>query len=141
MKLTEFRKLTNNRDPKFDKALNELGDSLKEFVKRRRLFVCSGGLDRSPTAAELFNDSDKYEAKFCGIHPIIASIPLTKQALEWADEIFCMEPEHKRFILEMFPLIIVKKSEIIILGIGNEYTRNDAELKKQLRIKLKNWLK
>jgi len=41
MKLTEFRKLTNNRDPKFDKALNELGDSLKEFVKRRRLFVCS----------------------------------------------------------------------------------------------------
>ena len=63
------------------------------------------------------------------------------QFLQWADYIFVMEPEHKRFILENFPLIIKDKSEIVILDIPNEYTRNNPELEKTLRIKLKEWLK
>ena len=104
------------------------------------LFVCAGGLDRSPKSVDLFKDSKNYEAKSCGIHPLI-SAPITKQYLQWADYIFVMEPEHKRFILENFPLIIKDKPEIVILDIPNEYTRNNPELEKILRIKLNRWLK
>jgi len=106
---------------------------------KKLLFVCAGGLDRSPTAVELFKDSKKYEAKFCGIHPLI-STPITRQALEWADEIFVMEPNHKRYILEHFPLIIKDKPEIVILDVPNEYVRTNPELKELLREKLGAWL-
>ena len=60
------------------------------------LFVCSGGLDRSPTAEEIINkESKKYEAKSCGLYPFFADNPLTKQALRWADIIVVMEFQHK----------------------------------------------
>lgn len=104
------------------------------------LFVCAGGLDRSPTAVDLFKNSKKYEAKSIGIQPLI-SAPITRQALEWADYIFVMEHEHKVFILENFPLIIKDKPEIIVLNVPNEYTRNNPELERILRIKLNRWLK
>ena len=104
-------------------------------MKTKLLFICDGGLDRSPAAAELFKDSKKYEARFAGIRPLI-SAPMTRQALQWADEIFVMEPEHKRYLLENFPLITREKPEIVILDILNKYTRNDPELEKILIKKL-----
>ncbi|MFH1585801.1 MAG: protein tyrosine phosphatase [archaeon] len=110
-------------------------------MKKKLLFVCSGGLDRSPTAVELFRNNEKYEAKSCGIHPITESTPITKHLLRWADIIFVMEHEHKADILERFPLIIRDKPEIIVLNISNQYVRHDPELEKLLRYKLKDWLK
>ncbi|HET7206664.1 MAG TPA: phosphotyrosine protein phosphatase, partial [Terriglobales bacterium] len=34
------------------------------------LFICSGNRDRSPTAEDLFRDSNDYEAKSAGTHPL-----------------------------------------------------------------------
>ena len=104
-------------------------------MKTKLLFVCTANLDRSPAAESLFKDSDKYEAKSCGISPL-AEIKVTKQAILWADEIFVMEPLHKRFLLENFPDELKNKPEIIILDVNNEYARNDSELEKLLRVKL-----
>jgi predicted protein tyrosine phosphatase len=109
-------------------------------MKNKLLFICSGGLDRSPTAVDLFKDSQNYEARSIGIMPLI-SAPVTRQALIWADYIFCMEHEHKVFILENFPLIIKDKPEIIVLNVPNEYVRTNPELEKILRNKLEGWLK
>ena len=108
-------------------------------MKKKLLFVCAGGLDRSPCAASLFEDSEKYEAKSCGIHPLM-SAPLTRENLRWADEIFCMEHEYKADILEKFREIIKDKPEIIVLNIPNKYVRTNPELEKVLREKLKGWL-
>lgn len=108
-------------------------------MKKHLLFICSGGLDRSPTAEELINTEvgDKFEAKSCGLYPFFADNPLTKQALRWADIIFVMEYRHKADILERFPLFIQDKPEIIVLDISNEFVRGDPELKELIRNKLR----
>ena len=65
------------------------------------LFVCSSNLDRSPAAEELFNESSEHEAKSCGILPHAETV-ISKEAVVWADIVFCMEDKHKRFIIENF---------------------------------------
>ena len=110
-------------------------------MKKRLLFICAGGLDRSPTAESLFKNHPKFEAKSCGIHPLLSSSIPTRHNLRWADYIFCMEIEHKADILERFPKIIEDKPEIIVLDISNNYVRHDPELERLLKIKLKDWLR
>lgn len=109
-------------------------------MKKKLLFVCSGGIDRSPTAESLFKNHPKFEAKSWGLYPLTESAMLTKENLRWADYIFCMEHEHKADIFERFPLIIKDKPDIIVLNVSNQYVRHDPELEKLLRIKLKDWL-
>jgi len=108
--------------------------------KKHLLFICAGGLDRSPCAESLFKNHPKFEAKSCGIHPLIASSVPTKYNLRWADYIFCMELEHKADILERFPVIVKDKPEIIVLNVLNEFVRYDSELLRLLKIKLEDWL-
>lgn len=107
-------------------------------MKKHLLFICSGGLDRSPTAEDIINkESKEYEAKSCGLYPFFADNPLTKQALRWADQVIVMEQRHKADILEKFPLFIQDKPDIIALDVSNEYVRDQTELKELLRTKLK----
>jgi len=109
-------------------------------MKKHLLFICAGGLDRSPAAESLFENHPRFEAKSCGIHPLTESTPITKHNLRWADYIFCMQHEHKADILERFPVIVKDKPEILVLEIPNAYIRHDPELKRLLRIKLGDWL-
>jgi len=109
-------------------------------MKKHLLFICAGGLDRSPAAESLFKNHPKFEAKSCGIHPLISSAVPTRHNLRWADYIFCMEHEHKVDILERFPIIVREKPEIIVLNISNEFVRYDSELLRLLKIKLEDWL-
>ncbi|MBA7687930.1 hypothetical protein ES703_96404 [subsurface metagenome] len=108
--------------------------------KQHLLFICAGGLDRSPCAESLFENHPRFEAKSCGIHPLFSSAVPTRQNLIWADYIFCMQHEHKVDILERFPIIVKDKPEIIVLEIPNEYVRHNPKLEELLRIKLKDWL-
>ncbi len=108
--------------------------------KKHLLFICAGGLDRSPCAEALFENHPKFKAKSCGIHPLISSSVPTKHNLRWADYIFCMEHEHKADILERFPEIVREKPEIIVLNIPNQYVRYDLELLRLLTSKLEDWL-
>ena len=109
--------------------------------KKHLLFCCAGGLDRSPCAESLFKNHPKFEAKSCGIHPLISSSVPTRHNLRWADYIFVMEIQHKIDLKKMFPLIIKDKPEIIVLGVPNNYIRYDPELLRLLKIKLGDWLK
>jgi len=111
-------------------------------MKTKLLFVCSGGLDRSPTAEKIINMefSDKFEARSCGLYPLTNFNEVTKELIKWADFIFVMEQQHKADILERFPLFVKDKPEIIVLNVQNEYTYSDPKLRKLLRIKLKPYL-
>ncbi len=109
-------------------------------MKKKLLFICSGGLDRSPCAESLFENHPKFEARSCGLYPLISSSIVKKHHLNWADEIFCMEYQHKIDLKKMFPLILKDKPEIIVLGIDNQFVRHDPELEKILRRKLEDWL-
>ncbi len=95
---------------------------LTKLMKKKLLFVCTANQQRSPTAEELFKNSNKYDAKSCGIHPLSEKF-ITREAINWADIIFCMDEIHKKFILENFPES--KKKDIRVLNIPDVYYKND----------------
>ena len=113
--------------------------------KKHLLFVCTSGMDRSPCAANLFRFSKEHEAKFAGISPG-SEVLLTKEAVQWADIIFTMEPVHQAFILTHFKeefygvggtiKVDSKKRQIILLDINNNFKRHDRALEETLVIKL-----
>ena len=102
------------------------------------LFVCTAAQKRSPTAAFLFSQSREHKAKFAGINPL-SEIPLTAQAIIWSDLIFVMEEIHRNFMLESFSSEL-KNKEIHVLNIPDIYEKNNPELIKILKNKLKNFL-
>ena len=106
------------------------------MIKEKLLFVCMCGRDRSPCASEIVNKdfSNLFEAKFAGISPI-ADVPMTKQALEWADKVVCMERFHRDMLSDNFPEARRMK-EVLVWNVSNEFCRNDPELEKELRGKI-----
>ena len=109
-------------------------------MKKKLLFICVGGLDRSPCAESLFKNHPKFEARSCGLYPLLSSAIVKKHHLNWADYIFVMEIQHKIDLKKMFPLIIKDKPEIIVLGVPNNYIRYNPELERLLKVKLDGWL-
>jgi predicted protein tyrosine phosphatase len=103
--------------------------------KKNLLFICTANFQRSPTAAALFKDNEKYIGKSCGIHQQ-AVRPISKQAIEWADVIFCMEDIHKDFIDDNYSDEIGNR-KIIVLNIEDNYERGDEGLIAILKEKLK----
>lgn len=114
-------------------------------MKKHLLFVCTSAMDRSPCAANLFKHSEEYEAKFAGVSPG-SEVLLTKDAIQWADVIFTMEPVHQAFILTNFKeefygirgsiKVDQKKRRVILLDIDNCWKRHDRELEEILVTKL-----
>jgi predicted protein tyrosine phosphatase len=105
--------------------------------KKHLLFVCTANQERSPTAERLFLHSDKYEAKSAGIAEY-AETRISRQAIEWADQVFVMEDVHKRYIEENFPGYDCNK--IKVLDILDDYYENEPELIEILKLRLKSYL-
>jgi predicted protein tyrosine phosphatase len=96
------------------------------------LFVCSGNIDRSPTAERLFHNWDgRWEAKSAGI---MSSAPtaVTQALVDWADLILVMESIHAQFIHSKFRS---DTDKIHVLNIEDVYLNGDPELVRQLRTK------
>ena len=98
----------------------------------RVLFVCSGNIHRSPTAANMFKDHKGFEVKSAATS-IGAYNPVSAELVEWADKIFVMEEEHRKLIVQQFPEVAFK---ITVLGIEDNYYRDDPRLKAILMEKL-----
>jgi len=102
------------------------------------LFVCSGNIDRSPTAEQLFKNYEGLEVKSAGTLRRTAPNPLSADLIHWADKIFAMEEEHKRQILKICP---EASEKVILLKIDDRYYRNDPQLIAILRTKVTPHLK
>lgn len=96
------------------------------------LFVCTGNIDRSRTAQELFNGVKGIEAKSAGTSAQ-APVRLSLQLIRWADRIFCMEDQHQAAVLELDP---EAKLKVQVLNIPDLYTYAESSLKKMLRKKV-----
>jgi predicted protein tyrosine phosphatase len=96
------------------------------MYREQLLFVCSRNQWRSPTAAALFADSDRYVAKSAGTSDS-ARIKITPGLINWADRIFVMEKRHAAILQRNYPDLIVDKL-IVILHISDDYQYMDAEL-------------
>jgi len=103
----------------------------------RVLFICTGNMDRSPTAERLLNDREGFEVTSAGTW-IHAKRRITKNLIDWADAIFVMEEKHKEAVLGTSP---EAASKIVVLDIPDLYKRDDLELKQILKVKLSEYLK
>ena len=105
---------------------------------RKILFVCSGNIDRSPTAERLFKNCEGLEVKSAGTLRRTAPNPISADLIHWADKIFAMEEEHKREILRICP---EASEKIVVLNIEDRYYKNDPQLIAILKTKVTSYLK
>jgi len=105
-------------------------------MTKKVLFVCSGNVDRSPTAEALLKRKEGFEARSAGIL-LGARRRLSKDLIDWADIIFAMEDIHREAVLRIAPYA---KDKVMVLGIPNLYNRNDPELIEILKEKLSRYL-
>lgn len=109
-------------------------------MKKHYLFICTSGIDRSSAAANIFENSEKIEARSAGFFPYDSSKEITKEKINWASTIFVMNEQtefHKTQLLKRFPE--TKEKEIIILGIPNDFKRHNEELDRLLKVKLERF--
>ncbi len=96
------------------------------------LFICTGNIDRSPTAEALLEKEPGYEVRSAGTMSG-ARRRVSKQDIEWADRILVMEEHHRRHLLGIEP---GAESKIRVLEIPDIYRRGDPRLVEILRTKL-----
>jgi len=116
-------------------------ENIEEHVEESRplrvLFVCIGNVDRSRTAQEMYEGIEGLEVRSAGTS-IIATVPLTRELVQWADKIFVMEPKHQRTVLRIDPSA---EKKIVCLEIPDIYYHGQPELKLLLKEKLQPHLK
>ena len=106
--------------------------------REQLLFVCSRNQWRSPTAAALFQQSQRYVARSAGTSDR-ARIKITAGLINWADWIFVMEKRHAAIIQRNYPDAIVDKS-LIVLHSADDYEYMDSELIDILEARLSEYL-
>jgi len=101
------------------------------------LFVCTGNVDRSKTAEEMFKNVEGLEVRSAGTS-YAATVQVTKEMLDWADRIFVMEDLHERALLKMDKEIWRK---VVVLDIPDNYYFNEPELRALLGEKMRQYFK
>jgi predicted protein tyrosine phosphatase len=100
------------------------------------LFVCSGNIDRSPTAEALLRQKEGFEVKAAGTW-IGARKVVSKELIEWADMIFAMEEQHREALVRIDQNA---EAKTIVLGVDDHYLKDDPELTKILKERLSDYL-
>lgn len=96
---------------------------------KRLLFVCSAGLLRSATAANLYAKKG-YNTRCCGTHEY-ALIPLSENLIAWAHKIIFVNNENYEAACENFSKSKIDR-KAVVLKIQDEYEYNNPELIKLL---------
>jgi predicted protein tyrosine phosphatase len=108
-------------------------------MKQHLLFICSGNVNRSPTAESLFSNSRFYEARSAGTDQD-AVVRVSQEMIDWADFVFVMsekEDGHLAFLESNFS---VKDKPVFDLDIPDDYDRDDPELIGLLRNKIEGFM-
>jgi predicted protein tyrosine phosphatase len=103
------------------------------------LFICTGNVNRSPTAESLFLNSRFYEAKSAGTDQN-AAVKVSQDLIDWADVVFVMsekEDGHLTFLENNFSL---RNKPAYDLEIPDDYDTNDPELICLLREKIERFI-
>jgi predicted protein tyrosine phosphatase len=101
------------------------------------LFVCTANIDRSPTGEDIYRGQPEFEAKLAGTEDGYATVPLSKELIEWSDIIFCMERHHRSGVLKINRQAAKKT---VVLDIQDHYYRNQPELVNLIKYKVSKYL-
>lgn len=107
---------------------------------KKVLCLCSAGLLRSPTAANVLHQEFGYNTRAAGTSTDFALIPVDQVLVHWADEIICMSMEQVNYINAVYSNSIGDKP-VISLDIPDNYQYNDPELKDIIKLAYQQELK
>ena len=125
-----MRDIFMNRDLFIRSTRNATGNAgnVHQGNQPRILCVCSAGLLRSATMADILVKSGKYNVRNCGTALDYALIPLSSALLQWADKI-CVVKEQLWVIEEALEMLDMTDAvDVISLDIPDIYERNNPEL-------------
>ena len=94
------------------------------------LFVCAMNKQRSVTAERLYRNDPRVAVRSAGVRTE-AVRRLGEADLRWADVVFAMDREHKRWIAQRFAHLALPPIEV--LDIPDEYEAMDPQMQEQLR--------
>lgn len=112
-------------------ALHNIHNYNQTGVKRV-LCVCSAGLLRSPTIANVLHKDYGYNTRCAGVIEDYALIPVSEALLHWADEIVCADYSHSRLIEAFLSDCNIDKP-VIILELPDRFPWNDNKLQSLIR--------
>lgn len=110
---------------------NQLSNVSNPFQGKAKkvLCVCSAGLLRSPTLANVLHKELGYNTRAVGVAKEYALIPITEALVAWADEIVFVDSECKVYLSrEDWELIEEWGVKVLILDIPDEYNWNEEDL-------------
>lgn len=105
---------------------------------KRLLFVCSAGLLRSPTAADVATRMG-FNARSCGSSNY-ALIPLSVNLILWADSIVFVEQSNYEEAVGTFTPVDYHEdiiSKAVVWNLPDEYERNDTWLVDRIEDKMR----
>mgnify|MGYP007071689595 CR=1 FL=1 len=114
--------------------MNRLANASNKFQgqAKRVLCVCSAGLLRSPTAANVLHREYGHNTRACGASPEYALIPIDAVLIAWADEVVFVEKRVHDLAQAEFKDMLADK-RIVILAIPDKYEWGDPHLQDLIR--------
>lgn len=97
-----------------------------QTAAKKVLCLCSAGMLRSPTVANVLHQEYGYNTRAAGVDEEFALIPLDIALKEWADEIVCVEGSVFSTLIRRYDTSTTK---VRVLDIPDKYEWNDPELR------------
>ena len=115
---------------------NQLGNTRNphQTDAKRVLCVCSAGMLRSPSLANMLHKEFGYNTRAAGTEEDFALIPVSEALIVWADEIVFVESRNRQSLIwnlmesKLDRLIPVVQEKAIVLGLPDKYDWMAPEL-------------
>jgi len=110
---------------------NRMGNASNPYQTdtKRVLCLCSAGLLRSPTTANVLHEEWGYNTRSAGLSEEYALIPVDDVLIDWADEVVVMEKWMVEAVLE-----IVSTVTVTCLDIPDNFSWNEENLRERIRV-------
>jgi predicted protein tyrosine phosphatase len=105
---------------------------------KKVLAICSAGLLRSPTVANVLHKEYGYNTRACGISDY-ALIPLSEALILWADEVVVVHYDVVKYYMtaEVSEAI---GNKLTVLNIPDSYEWNQEDLVKEIKNQYAQWI-
>lgn len=112
---------------------NQIGNCKNAYQTntKRVLCVCSAGLLRSPTAANILHAAHGYNTRAAGSCEDFALIPVSEVLLHWADEVVFVNRDNLNDMDEEQLKILMGK-DVFVLNLPDQFNWNEDGLKQEI---------